>query len=192
MNLKKYYKIQENGSDWTRYNLARQSLVKESIIWMIQSMFQDPIKLLDIGCGDGWGTQFIKEKLPNTKVVGVDVCEPKLKIARLSGVDAKFMDMHNIEGEWDTIFCSHTLEHSYDIDKALNSILDHLLPGGKLYLIVPIEPNVKGKVDGAHTQVIHNDDFVINIIKKRKDVVIEFTGHNQREVLELFLIIRKI
>ena len=192
MKFEDYVKLQETGSSWTRAEPYRQFLLKESILWMIMSLQEDPRQVLDLGCGDGWGTKYMKEKMPRSTIVGADIAQPKLDVAKLNGVDTAWMDMHQVEGKWDVIFCSHSLEHSYDLSKALNSILDHLVKDGRLYLIVPLEPNVKEEVDGAHTQVIHNEKQITDILKKRKDVVTEFKGFHEREVKEYWTIIRKI
>lgn len=192
MKYKDYVKLQEQGSAWTSALPYRQFLLKDGINWMIMNFQDTPCKILDLGCGDGWGTKYMKDHLPDTFVIGGDISKPKVEMAKLKGVDARFMDMHKLEGMYDVIYCSHSLEHSYNIKKALNSILDHLTIEGKLYLIVPIEPNIKEIADGSHIQVIKKDSDVLDIIKERKDVVVEFTGHTEREVFELWLIVRKI
>lgn len=159
---------------------------------MIMGLQEDPRTVLDLGCGDGWGTKFMQDNLRHSKVAGADISQPKVNIAKLNGVNAIWMDMHDVKDMWDVIFCSHSLEHSYDLSKALNSILDHLNPNGRLYLIVPIEPDIKDVADGSHTQVIKNESQVTNILSKRKDVVTEFKGHHEREVKEYWTIVRKI
>jgi trans-aconitate methyltransferase len=192
MKFKDYVKLQEIGSSWTSSEVYRQFLLKEGINWMIMSLQEDPHTVLDLGCGDGWGTKYMMSKMPKSVIIGGDISQPKVNIAKLAGVDARYMDMHQLEGKYDVIFCSHSLEHSYDLKKALNSILDHLNHSGKLFLIVPLEPDIKEETDGSHTQVIKNESQVTDVLKERKDVVTEFKGYHFREVHEYWTIIRKI
>ena len=46
--------------------------------------FSDHLTILDIGCGCGETTLDIAKKVPNGKIIGLDISEPMLQKARLS------------------------------------------------------------------------------------------------------------
>lgn len=190
--LKDYYDLQtKNGSAWTTRNIHYQEMLKQAMDWLISCLEDKKYRILDLGCGDGWGTEYLTAKLPRSEVTGGDIDRNKLAYARHRGVRVRFMDMHRVLGKWDIIFCSHSLEHSYDLKKALNSILNHLVPGGKLYLIVPIEPEIPTLADGSHTQVIKSEKVIIDYLAERDDVVTEFSNMEAGDVLEYWTIVRK-
>jgi len=85
-------------------------------------------KLLDVGCGnnpinmDDWPLV--------TEVVGYD--------RELGNVDAQFLPEIK-DGEFDTVYSSHCLEHIRDTRSALTNWLRVLRPGGFLVVSVPEE-----------------------------------------------------
>lgn len=48
----------------------------------------EPRDILDVGCGFGKSTFSLKRRLPNSKVVGIDLSRPALRLAHLRGVEA--------------------------------------------------------------------------------------------------------
>ena len=178
-----YIKLQLGGSAWTRDHPGYQNLLKESIDWMLETV-GSPKTLLDLGCGDGWGTEYMQSKLPNTKVVGGDIDRNKLSVADNHGVIVQYQDMHFLDGEWDVIFCVHTLEHSYDIKKALKSIQNSFKD--KLYLIVPIEKEFP-EANPSHTQWVEDP----KIIKDELECEILFEEVKTRGGPEYWLICQK-
>ena len=188
----KYYDLQINGSAWTTKFPFYQGLLSQGMDWLIENLDPEFNDILDLGCGDGWGTEYLISKLPYGDVVGGDIDKNKLKVAKDRGIPVKEIDMHDVKGKWDAIFCSHSLEHSYDISKALNSILDALNTNGKLYLIVPIEPEDPRALNPSHTQWINSESVINKIITARKDVQIEFFESKVRDGREYWLIVKKL
>ena len=183
MNFDEYVKLQEEGSAWTGEHVTYQNLLSDAIYTLVATLGEENkhLKILDIGGGDGWGASRLME-LGFTNVTVGDISKPKIEVARKAGVDAVVMDMHDITGEWDVIFCSHTLEHSLDIKKALISMAGALKPGGLLFLIVPIEREDPRDANPSHTQWVSDPSLIVNILEKKLKLLAHF--EKERGVLE--------
>jgi 2-polyprenyl-3-methyl-5-hydroxy-6-metoxy-1,4-benzoquinol methylase len=188
-----YYNLQINGSAWTTKDPHYQELLKEALGWALKDMTDKPKFILDLGCGDGWSTEYLRKQLPapDINIVGGDIDENKLKAAKERGVNVEYQDIHNICGKWDIIFCSHTLEHSYDAKKAIKSIVNALLPNGKLYLIIPIEEQDPRSYNPSHTQWFNSPTMIKAELLSYPEVQILYEEKKTRDTLEYWVIIRK-
>jgi GT2 family glycosyltransferase/SAM-dependent methyltransferase/glycosyltransferase involved in cell wall biosynthesis len=96
--------------------------------------------ILDLGCGDGVGLRAFKD-MGFENVIGVDVCQEKLKKAEILGYKVINQDFHDLEQfmaeEFDIIYSSHSLEHALDPENVLFGIARILRRGGKLILALP-------------------------------------------------------
>lgn len=102
----------------------------------------DPVKLLDIGCYDGYISLLLKEKLgKNCKVYGIDIAKNTIKLACKKGVQAKICDIAKginfEENMFDYIFAGEIIEHLYDTDFFMREIRRVLKPGGVLIITTP-------------------------------------------------------
>ncbi len=74
-------------------------------------------RILDAGCGSGYGCELIRDELRPVKLVGIDLMESQLDRARrrrLEGVDLKRGDLTNTgepDGSFDAIFVFGILHH---------------------------------------------------------------------------------
>lgn len=185
MNFDEYVKLQEEGSAWTGEQVHYQELLLQAIYALAGTLGEENkhLKILDIGGGDGWGASKMVELGFKNVTVG-DISRPKVEAAKARGVKAKVMDMHNIKGKWDVIFCSHTLEHSLDRGKALHSMANALKTGGLLFLIVPIEEEDPRDVNPSHTQWVSDPSCIVNVLKKRLKPLASFG--QRRDALEFW------
>jgi len=98
-------------------------------------------KVLDIGCNDGYGMEKIKEL--GCEVWGVDIAKNKVERAIKKGLNVKRGYMENLpykDKEFDIIFCSHTLEHSSNVEKAVKEMKR---VAKRVIIVVPIENGTK-------------------------------------------------
>lgn len=115
--------------------------------------------VLDLGCGDGTDSINLHRAGHYGRVVGVETPVPDS--AELTGIKIEHImqkisaeGMTNFELElgyaeeielpsesFDTIYVANTLQHCYDIHKALNNIHRMLKPGGKLIAVTNHEEN---------------------------------------------------
>jgi len=75
-----------------------------------------PKKILDFGCGDGGSIPFLDEILEPETIIGVDVSEECLKVARhknaeISGAKFRLIPEYSPAEEFDLAFCNGVFHH---------------------------------------------------------------------------------
>lgn len=83
-------------------------------------------RVLDAGCGVGWGSKLLLEAGASS-VVGLDISEEALADCRRRAPEVEFVqgdlqDLPFADGEFDLVVCFEALEHAGDT----SSVLDHL------------------------------------------------------------------
>jgi SAM-dependent methyltransferase len=98
-------------------------------------------RILELACGPGNYTRYIKQILPGSIYLATDLAPGMLEIARgnTAGVEFRLMDMreiHQLPGSFDAIFCSFGLPFlsTADAMKLISSCADKLSEGGVLYI----------------------------------------------------------
>ncbi|MGK9477943.1 class I SAM-dependent methyltransferase [Melioribacter sp. OK-6-Me] len=151
-NYSKYLKIQtekykSHESQNVHWAKGQEKYIKSEFINIPRYA-----KILDIACGDGVGLKVFKE-LGFLNVVGVELSEEKVKLARSYGFQVIKADMHKLEmfneGEFDIIYSSHTLEHAYSPTIVLKQFFKILKNNGLLKVVLPY-PDLSKENDEAH------------------------------------------
>lgn len=149
---KDYKKLQEEESALSRGTIWGDR-IKDSI-----TRFNEYItgRVLDIGCGDGYSLEL--HTANGHEVVGIDISTPKVKLATMAGFEAYEGVMEKLpfeDKEFDTVFCSHTLEHSADLTKACQEIQR---VAKRAVIIVPIEETTNNP---GHTSPIKSKEYLL-------------------------------
>ncbi len=100
--------------------------------------------VIDIGCGAGWLTRLLAERLPEGRVVGVDVSDEMIRRARRNYVDvenAMFVVGAADEIPWDANFFTRAIsvESSYywpDPARGLRDVFRVLREGGSAWILI--------------------------------------------------------
>jgi len=100
--------------------------------------------VLDVGCGSGWLSRRIAEKVQDGRVVGMDVSDQMVRVAR--GTSAGHENVLYVTGEageipWEANFFTQAIsvESAYywpDPRAGLKEICRVLRPGGKLWMLI--------------------------------------------------------
>jgi SAM-dependent methyltransferase len=140
LSYKKYQSLQKE----TFYSLESKNKlwVKGQVRFIKKYFIKIPktASILDIACGDGSGLKQFK-KLGFKNVVGVEFNHPKAIRAKMVGYKIFEDDMHDLKSlntnSFDCIYSSHTLEHAYNLKKAVKELVRILKRDGKLFVILP-------------------------------------------------------
>ncbi len=107
------------------------------------------IRILDAGCGTGVGTEYLVHLNPQATVVGIDLSEGALNVAKercqRSGANrAEFhhlslFDVEKISGEFDLINCVGVLHHTSEPIRGIQALAKKLAPGGLMHIFVYAE-----------------------------------------------------
>jgi ubiquinone/menaquinone biosynthesis C-methylase UbiE len=91
-------------------------------------------KILDAGCGNCYLLKIIAKNNPSLKLVGVDILASQ-KENGISLFSASIEDLPFPSASFDTVICTHTLEHVLNFDKALKEL--RRITKKRLIIIIP-------------------------------------------------------
>jgi ubiquinone/menaquinone biosynthesis C-methylase UbiE len=100
---------------------------------------RDGDRLLEVGCGRGWLTQRMQERVPAT--YGVDVNPRSIAhgvTANLHVMDAVALEFD--DEQFDHAYTFHAIEHIVDAASALRELRRVVRPSGRILLVYPAEP----------------------------------------------------
>ena len=115
---------------------------------------REDIRILDAGCGTGVGTEYLILLNPKAEIVGIDLSEKALAIAKeryqrsgVAGKHERSIAFHQfpiekaeeLDGEFDLINCVGVLHHLPDPIKGIKSLAKKLAPGGLMHIFVYAE-----------------------------------------------------
>jgi 2-polyprenyl-3-methyl-5-hydroxy-6-metoxy-1,4-benzoquinol methylase len=103
--------------------------------------------LLDVGCGEGFSSEVLRQGAGRGAFYALDVSVPALRIARTRVPDATWvggsaLNLPFADRSFDTVVCLEVLEHLHDPDRALLELAR--IARTSLVLSVPNEPLFRG------------------------------------------------
>ncbi len=98
--------------------------------------------LLDLGCGNGGITAFLREKTKLSDFYGVEISAEGVSLAREKGIKAFEVDIGTSKlpfenSFFDVVFCGEVIEHLFNTDFILDETHRVLKPNGLLVLTTP-------------------------------------------------------
>lgn len=106
------------------------------------SAFCSGRRVLDAGCGVGYGAEMINEA-GATEVVAIDISEPAIDLARSTvtpGVTCEVGDVRSLsydDDSFDVVVCFEVIEHLEEQDRVLDELARVLAPDGLLLISSP-------------------------------------------------------
>ena len=101
-----------------------------------------PGSICDVGCGTGYLIRHLQgqARLAGSGFVGVDLAIPKETVEATPGaqfIEAKLERLPFADRAFDTVICTHTLEHVFDVRGAVEEL--RRICAGRLIIVVPRE-----------------------------------------------------
>lgn len=118
--------------------------VGEQAIDRMQILLQ--AKVLDVGCGSGWAARLMAQRARAGRVVGIDVSDEMVRLARDESVDypnvgfqvASAEQLPFNDDEFTHAFSMESLYYYVDIERALEEIRRVLKPAGLFVAVVDL------------------------------------------------------
>jgi len=155
--------------------------------------FSPDIRILDIGCGDGWSLDYLAKGCPEgftlfppkkrfRNTCGVEMIRTVVEYAQAKGRNVIEGDIRRLvieENAFDLIYTRHCLEHLDDPLAAIKNIAKMLKPGGTLFAIVPKEENDLNPEKSVHSYLFRDDGELARLATRAGLTVTESFRRNE-------------
>ena len=102
------------------------------------------MRVIDLGCGTGELTRELADRLPDSRVTGIDSSPEMLERAELlrrPGLDFVQGDLAQVSGEWDLVFSNAAIQWVSDHERLIPRLFNLVAPGGQLVVQLPSNHN---------------------------------------------------
>ena len=113
----------------------------ESYEVFISHLNSETPSILEIGCGPGTVTNWLKNRLPKSKIIATDVAVEMIEFAKskISGVNFQILDARNlntVEGTFDGLLCGFCIPYLTitDTQQFIQAASRKLKPNGVIYI----------------------------------------------------------
>jgi 2-polyprenyl-6-hydroxyphenyl methylase/3-demethylubiquinone-9 3-methyltransferase len=155
-----YQKEWESGAVQREKYIRDYGPIHESIIQLVAGGSE----VLDIACGPGVLCRKIKQRLPDTKVTGIDfsryTIERNREKDREQGVSYEVVDIRNslasLPGHFDVVIMCEILEHLDEPERVVADAMKLLRTGGRFILTCPHKDGIP---DPEHVRIWDHDEL---------------------------------
>lgn len=140
----KKYKGNEN-TQWP-YDMLFRAAHNQFILWVMAVVNQNrPIKILDLGCGDGKRTRFLGH-YSNIELIGIDISKSGIELAnknKIGNSSYYLMDADNINfnSNYFDLIIDYGSFSSLDMGKTWGKLIDLIKPNGSIIGIETLGEN---------------------------------------------------
>lgn len=161
-------------SDWNAqlYLKFKKERTQPSIDLINRLNFQNPKKVIDIGCGPGNSTALLKKHYPDAYILGVDSSPNMIEKAVKECPDIDFMlfdaskDFDMLDRDFDIVFSNACIQWVPDHKRLLTDMMSILNPGGIMAVQVPNQ--VEMSINSVISEVTKSDKWKSKFRSERK------------------------
>ena len=153
-------------------------LYHDSLDLFCDHIRRENAEILEIACGPGNITRYLLDKRPGFNILGIDLAENMIELAKINNPEAEFVCMDcreiaKLDKKYDGIMCGFCLPY-LSKEEAIQLIEDAsrlLRPGGMIYLSTMEDDYAKSGVqtNSGGDQVymyFHRADYLIDALEK--------------------------
>ncbi|WP_410511872.1 bifunctional glycosyltransferase family 2 protein/class I SAM-dependent methyltransferase [Paenibacillus sp. BR2-3] len=136
--------LQENESKFAekwKFNPVYSTHIRYDLLSLIDRKKDDPLRILEVGCGCGATLLQLKNLFPHAELYGVELNEHSASVASLvaqvESQNIETMDLRYPKQFFDYVIFGDVLEHLYDPWKVLKNIALCLKEDGKVLASIP-------------------------------------------------------
>lgn len=145
-NRQIYSKGERTMSDWNskqymKFDVQRTQPSRDLIN---RIDLKSPMRILDIGCGPGNSTYALKERFPDSEIIGIDNSDDMLKRAENDYKDIDFIkcsvpdELHMLDGKFDLIFSNACIHWIPNQEKLIYEVMELLNSDGRFAVQIPL------------------------------------------------------
>ena len=136
-------------SDWkpSLYLKFEKERTQPAIDLVMKIEHENPVRIVDIGCGPGNSTSVLKARWNNSEIIGVDSSPAMIEQAQKTGENIDWVcadassDLSNL-GKFDIVFSNAAIQWIPNHEKLLSNLFELLNPNGILAVQVPDTTNM--------------------------------------------------
>ena len=169
ISKKKYKKYYENMPQIHNNSDLSNKCIDEILRYI------KPRSIIDVGCGNGFLLKKIRDKnksveLNGTEIVITKEIKKKLKTQKIKIYEKSIENLNGFKKKYDTVICSHVLEHVLDINLAYTNLKK--ICKKRLIIIVPRERPYEHTFNG-HIHFFPYKWSLINTIRPKNKFLIK-------------------
>ncbi len=182
-------------------------LYQKSYDWLLQSLKENHVTVLDIACGPGHVDYYLLQSRPDLQITGIDLAPRMIELARQLNPEGNYqlLDGRNIaslHSKYDVIvsaFCLPYLSHN-DMTSLLKNMTEMVHDNGIIYLSTTSSDEPNGyhysKSATGKTYVYYHDiEYIKSLLQAegcsllRHEQIVHI--HNNRETHDEFILAQK-
>lgn len=135
-------------------------LSEDQIRFVLQNIDKSAESILDVGCGRGYLLQRIKKENLHISLLGTDIVN-KLRYGAIEFHQANIGAMPFKDKEFDTVICTHTIEHILELRSAIKELVR--ITNKQLIIVTPCQRYFYYTLD-EHINFFHKKEMLTSLL----------------------------